>query len=204
MAQSDISTWSLKFSSVCCQRLAGFLKRRTESVQTLSTDQRYDLVLIVEARWSAGEEITLRYSLSTVRLDSLVRRALDLDSGTSTNLRLLDNVLGNVVDLDRSTAIRAAQYRRYSHLAKSNDLPLASLLVNLDDTHRCSQAQRSLDDIDTKNDRISAGERADDLETHGPDSVRGSLFPLGLEDLLHVLCKGVEQVVDDHGLQVSL
>lgn len=97
--------------------------------------------------------------MTTVLLSLLVRRSLDLDGDTSSSLVLLDNVLGLVVELERSTTRERGERKKQKkerrenvHLTELDDLPLLRLRVDLDDAERCTDAKSTLDDIDTEND----------------------------------------------------
>lgn len=55
---------------------------------------------------SQDRGVVLLDSLSTVRFGRLVHRVIDLDGSSRTDLRLLDQVLGLVVDFDRRSERR--------------------------------------------------------------------------------------------------
>jgi hypothetical protein len=98
-------------------------------------------------------------TVTTVLLSLLVRCPLNLDSNTSTRLVLLDDVLRLVVELERSTAQKGKVSGRKkqeregnAHLPKLDHLSLLRLRVDLDYTQRCTDAESTVDDVDTEDD----------------------------------------------------
>lgn len=83
------------------------------------------------------------------------------------------------------------------HFAQVDNFLLLRLRVDLNDAQRRSNAQRAIEDVDSKDDRITLRKRGNDLETAWPDGLRRSIPPLCLHDLLIVRREGIEEVVDD-------
>jgi hypothetical protein len=85
----------------------------------------------------------------------------------------------------------------YPHFTQVDGLFLSGRRVYLDDSQRCSDAQGTVQDVDTKNDRVALTESGNDLETTGPDRLRCGITTFGLRYLVVVGLERVEQVVND-------
>lgn len=108
--------------SVSCRRRSGdihlFAEDVLEHVDRLSGQHRDDLVLVVNCQQEDYISSSLFrrpgcrrdvLTVTTVLLCVLVRGVFDLDRDTGTDLVLLDNLLGFVVDLERRAAF-AGEY----------------------------------------------------------------------------------------------
>ena len=89
--------------------------------------------------------------------------------------------------------------RLYAHLAKVDDLALASSRIGLHHRQRRPNAQCAIEDIHTNDDWVTFTEAGDDLQSARPDGLRCRISPLRLDNLVVVRREGVEQVVNDIG-----
>lgn len=84
-----------------------------------------------------------------------------------------------------------------SHLAEIDYLPFLSDSVDLDNAQRSTDAERAVQDVDTKDDRVAFCETCNGLEPTWPDRLRCSIAAFCLHDLCVVRSERVKQVVDD-------
>jgi hypothetical protein len=97
----------------------------------------------------------------------------------------------------------AAKPWEHPHFPKIYDLPLLGHWVGLNHCNRGADAQSPVQDVHSKDDRVSLTEGSDDLEPAWPDSLRSSIFPLGLDYFGVVLGEGIEEMVDDVGCKTD-
>lgn len=83
------------------------------------------------------------------------------------------------------------------HFSEIYNLLLLGRWIRLHYSEWGSNAQCTVEDIDTQNNRVSFTECSDDFESTGPHSLGSSIFTFCLCDLFIVLLELVEQVVDD-------
>ncbi len=86
-----------------------------------------------------------------------------------------------------------------SHFAQIYDLFLFRFGVNLDDTKRGTNSERTIGNLDTQNDRISSGEGSEDFQATRPDSFWSSVCLLSFRHLLIIRRKCIEEMIDDIG-----
>lgn len=167
-----------------------------------------------------AEELILFIEVTAKQLRGLVYSMLDLHSDTSSSLGLLDNLYPDiscekknqtdnahikclVIDLQRGTKKFSAtmtQYeRRHPHLPEVDDVFLPSDRVNLDHSQRCSNAKRSVENVDSEDDRIALTESRNRLETTRPHSLRSGVSPLSFRDLCVVRLERIKQVINNVG-----
>lgn len=83
------------------------------------------------------------------------------------------------------------------HLAQLNNLLLLCHWVDFHDAEGSAHAQGTVNDVDTKDNRVSLGKGRNDLESTGPNSLRSSISALRLHDLIVIRREGIEQMVND-------
>lgn len=86
---------------------------------------------------------------------------------------------------------------KYSHLPEVNNLFLLRHRVKFDNTQRCADSERPVQNVHTQNNRIPLGETRDDLESARPDSLRRCVSPFGLSDLRIVCCERIKEVINN-------
>lgn len=89
----------------------------------------------------------------------------------------------------------------HPHLSEVNNFSLVGGRVSLDDSDRCADTQRSIQNIHSKDDRIPLTKRSDDLEPARPNSLGGRILTFGFDDLCIVRSEGVKEMVDDIGFK---
>ena len=86
---------------------------------------------------------------------------------------------------------------KYSHLPEVNNLLLLRHRVKFDNTQRCADSERPVQNVHTKNNRIPLRETRDDLESARPDSLRGCVSPFGLSNFRIVRRERIEEVINN-------
>lgn len=85
------------------------------------------------------------------------------------------------------------------HFTQTNNLLLSSHRIWLDDTERCADAQRTINDVHSENDGITFGKASDGTKSTRPDSLRSSVSSLGFHHFGVVSSESVEKVVNNIG-----
>ena len=83
------------------------------------------------------------------------------------------------------------------HLSEIDNLFLLCRRVNFDHAQRRPHTQRTIEDVNTKDDRISFRKASDGLQAARPYCLRSSIFALGLSDFRVVCRESVEKMIDD-------
>lgn len=162
-----------------------------------------------------GEQLVRLLKVPTDLDLGLVDHGLDLDGRTGSDVLARELVERLVVLFDRCAA-RTKQggtvsmrsclnvgKKRHAHDSDVDDrlgrLARSLVVLDVNSTQRRADSKRSVEDVNTKDDRVSSSKDLEGLESTRPDGLGGGGSSLLVLDRLVVLHERVEEMVDDLG-----